>query len=136
MSIQSNAKNHTKRRKAMRRSAFNGTVKQIVVTMWWTCSARPRFLQCLAKKSEAIRLTKEPVADPAWLPRAPRSCHALNMRKRNKALLLATCLLLAAAMVGLLSRDSEPRYRGRSLYQWLVFYEEHVRNQDAPQAEE
>jgi HEAT repeat protein len=44
------------------------------------------------------------------------------MRKGKRILLLAACLLLAAALAGLLIPDSEPRYHGRSLSKWLALY--------------
>src|SRR5262249_14380446 len=44
--------------------------------------------------------------------------------------------LLATAVVWLLRRDPEPHYNGRSLYQWLVFYQEHAERQDLPEVQQ
>lgn len=55
------------------------------------------------------------------------------MRKRNRVILIAACLLLALTPFGLLARDSEPRYHGRSLSKWLVLYWSRAGTQDSPE---
>ncbi len=55
------------------------------------------------------------------------------MRKRRKAFVLLICVAAALALITFLSRDSEPRYQGRSLSQWYVLW---TKSADKAQAAE
>ena len=54
------------------------------------------------------------------------------MHLRKRVLLPAICLVLAVALLLLLTGDSEPQYQGRKLSQWLRTYDGHYPDQSTP----
>jgi hypothetical protein len=58
------------------------------------------------------------------------------MRKPKTLLVLVGCVLAAAALVPLFTRDGEPRYQGRPLSEWLVIYSQSRTTQNSPGRDE